>query len=257
MIKNLAVLALLGAVNAIELSRLRQYPGVTFVQSDPIHGSLGPPPPPAAEDLTPEQQFELKQRGMRPLELEDSEEVVDTHNSVKVAEGIVGAKMTEPSDPEELAKLEKSPKYKLHTSEDEDEDTKETRRSVKLIEKREKRRFWINAREKRDFDAGIADGSIDPKQANPEEGDDEDVGKPDAKDQADIAANQDEAAAAAATAEAEAGMTEGEKKEAEAEADMAEADADAKAGEDDLPPELAGAAIQTKLEEFGVYPSYN
>ena len=52
-------------------------------------------------------------------------------------------------------------------------------------------------------------------------------------------------------------MTEEQKKEAAAEADMAEADAAAKAGEDELPPELAGAAIQTKLEEFGVYPSYN
>jgi len=33
------------------------YPGVTFVQSDPIHGSLGPPKA-KKENLTPEQQFE-------------------------------------------------------------------------------------------------------------------------------------------------------------------------------------------------------
>ena len=27
-------------------------------------------------------------------------------------------------------------------------------------------------------------------------------------------------------------------------------------GEEEVPPELAGAAIQTKLEEWGVHPSY-
>jgi len=41
----------------VALDEGRHYPGVTFIQSDPIHGSIGVPPPPM-EDLTPEQQFE-------------------------------------------------------------------------------------------------------------------------------------------------------------------------------------------------------
>jgi len=49
------------------------YPGVRFVQSDPIHGSLGEPQI-KLRDLTPEQAWEEKQRRKKPLELKDDKE---------------------------------------------------------------------------------------------------------------------------------------------------------------------------------------
>merc|ERR1719506_153374 len=98
-------------------------------------------------DLTPEQQFELKQRNMKPAELlDDPEMVTDTADSIKTAESIVGGKMAEPVA---AADMEVTPVYKYHTADDEDEETRETRRSVKYVEKQLKQRFWINAKEKR------------------------------------------------------------------------------------------------------------
>ena len=139
------------------------YPGVTFIQSDPIHGSLGPPKVPL-DDLTPEQAFEEKQRRMPAPDLKDDKETtIDTADSIKTAEKLVGAKMAEPEDPKQKKLIEETPEYKLHTSEDEDDDTRETRRSVKWVEKNEKQRFWINAREKKDYDRELAAGNINPK----------------------------------------------------------------------------------------------
>ena len=43
---------------------------------------------------------------------------------------------------------------------DEDEDTVETRRSVREAENKLKARWFINAREKRDFEARVQDGTI-------------------------------------------------------------------------------------------------
>lgn len=60
--------------------------------------------------------------------------------------------MPDPEDPKEKKKIKKTPKYHLADSDDEDEDTVETRRSVKTAEKKLGKRFFINAREKRDFD---------------------------------------------------------------------------------------------------------
>ena len=67
----------------------------TQLKSDLIHGSAGGPPPPKMEDLTPEQQFELKQRLKKPLELVPSKDPEDTagiDDALKAAEEIVGHK---------------------------------------------------------------------------------------------------------------------------------------------------------------------
>tara|TARA_B100000513_G_C11824332_1_gene160163 strand:- start:123 stop:608 length:486 start_codon:yes stop_codon:yes gene_type:complete len=48
-------------------------PGVTMIQSDPIHGSLGPAKI-KMDDLTPEQQFEEAQRRKTPVVFKDDKE---------------------------------------------------------------------------------------------------------------------------------------------------------------------------------------
>lgn len=54
--------------------------------------------------------------------------------------------MPEPVEPGAM-KAKHSPDYHLADSDDEDDDTVETRKSVKTIEKRDRHRFFINAKE--------------------------------------------------------------------------------------------------------------
>jgi hypothetical protein len=56
--------------------------------------------------------------------------------------------------------MKKPVKYTLHDEDDEDEDTVETRKSVKTAEKQLKKRFFINAYEKRQYDQAWNDGRI-------------------------------------------------------------------------------------------------
>jgi len=143
--------------------RLLAYPPQSYMQasSDPIKGSLGWPSIPM-EDLTPEQQFEVKQRNARPLKLVDDADVTATLKSVQQAESIVGGKFPDPQSPAELAKLKLSPEYHLADDDDEDEDTVETRRSVREAENKLKERWWINAKEKRMFEEKVGNGTIRP-----------------------------------------------------------------------------------------------
>jgi len=111
--------------------------GVRFVQtmSDPIHGSLGPPPSRVVEP-TPELKLEMELRKYKPREFtHEVEAVKDTENSITVAEKLVGAKMAEPHDVEKrkakAGKAEPVVKYTMHDSDDEDQDTIETRKSLK------------------------------------------------------------------------------------------------------------------------------
>lgn len=95
---------------------------------------------------------------MKPAELKDDpDEVIGTNNSIKMAEKITKTKMPDPNDKAEKARMansaQRAVEYHLHGDDEEDEDTVETRRSVKTVEKRMKHRFFINAKEKRDYDA--------------------------------------------------------------------------------------------------------
>ena len=197
--------------------------------------------------------------------------------------------MPDPRDPVEIKRIERGPVYHLHTSEEEDPETRETRRSVKTVEKREKTRFWINAREKKDFYKAVAAGKVSPAQLTFSEGKDEDIGEADPADAKQAKENAKADAKAAKKAEEDAKKTpkelEEEKKageeaeaDAEAKAESPEAAAEGKAKEEkkveaakteeaakegeaaapagDLPPELAGAAIQIKLDQYGVRPDY-
>ncbi len=59
-----------------------------------------------------------------------------------------------------MAKLKKSPEYYDADDDDEDEDTVETRRSVREAENKLKERWFINAKEKRDFEGRVSNGTI-------------------------------------------------------------------------------------------------
>ena len=174
---------------------------------------------------------------MPPPTYTDDEDVTTTFNSIAKAEGITGGKMEEPFDPLVQAKIAPTVAYKLEDSDDEEEDTVETRRSVKYAEKYYKHRFFINKREREDFEKGLADGTIDPKVATFEEGKDvsitanvqQEAAKEAAKKEAVIKAD----AEAAAKAKDPAAAKEAEK--------TAAADAE-KAKALDLPPELNPAA---------------
>ena len=72
--------------------------------------------------------------------------------------------MPSPSDPVEKKKVSANDtKYTLADSDDETEDTVETRRSVKWAENELKRRWFINAGEKRQFEDKEKKGEIRPE----------------------------------------------------------------------------------------------
>jgi len=147
-------------------------PGVTMIQSDPIHGSLGPKKI-DMDDLTPEQQFEEKQRRKKPVVFKDDKDQVDTVDSIKWAEENTGSKFPEYVKKEDM---KKPVKYTLHDSDDEDDDTVETRKSVKTAEKALQHRFYINAKEKKDYEKAIAEGKVSQKQILFKEDEDEEFG---------------------------------------------------------------------------------
>ena len=88
--------------------------------------------------------------------MKDDGDVIATNNSIKAAEAIVKGKMPSPGDPREEDRMKNAAmnqvEYHLHGDDEEDEDTVETRRSVKTVEKTMKHRFFINARERKDYE---------------------------------------------------------------------------------------------------------
>ena len=107
-----------------------------IAQSDPIHES--------SYDWTwkdkpktIEREYEILVRKMKPVQYVVDPEIVDSLNSIKIAEAIVGGKMASPTDAKELTKSLDDPfrvPYYLADENDEDEDTKETRRSILTAE---------------------------------------------------------------------------------------------------------------------------
>ena len=84
--------------------------------------------------------------------------------------------MADPRDPKELKKIVETPEYKELDSDDEEEDTRETRVSLKQAEKSLKTRFFINAKDKRAYDALVASGKISAKELAFAEDDDTEIG---------------------------------------------------------------------------------
>ena len=183
---------------------------------------------------------------MKPAELKDSDDVIATNNSIKVAEGIVKGKMPNPTDPKEVERMKNAAmnqvEYHLHGDDEEDEDTVETRRSVKTVEKRMKHRFFINARERKDYEAQAAQGKISAKELEFAEGEDDEIGKKpedEIKDQKKEAEKKKELVEKAEAAAKEGAAKEGATKEGAAKEG-------AKKEGDFVPPELAGAAAPAK-----------
>ena len=222
----------------VSVAQRRRIPGVTMIssaaqlKSDPIHGSLGPPVV-NINDLGPEAAFEESQRRMPPPVYTDDEDVTTTANSIKKAEGITGGSMEEPYDPLVQAKIAPTVAYKLHGSDDEEDDTVETRRSVKTAEKYFGKRFFINKKEKEDYEKGLANGSLDPRVATFQEPADVSITANAAEETAKEKAKKAETEAAAAAAKKAAADPEGAKEAAAAEAAAAD-----QAAALDLPPEL-------------------
>jgi len=146
----------------------------TLLQSDPIHGSLGEPSLSRA-DLTPAQQFEFDQRNKKPIHYELSDEVKDNFNSIKMAEAIVGDDMQSPDDPDQIAKNIPVVPYYFAGEEDEEEETRSTRESIRAAEKQLKKRFFINAKEERDFSKMVSEGRISAADLNFQNDIDEEV----------------------------------------------------------------------------------
>lgn len=177
---------------------------------------------------------------MPPAKFEDSEDVKATTNSIKIAEELVGNKMASPSDPVQVKKYAPTAMYHLAGPEEEEDDTKETRRSVKTVEQSLKTRFWINAKEKKDYDQKVMEGKISDKELEFKEGKDEDIGQDQAEVAEQEAAAKDEAAKLAEAKAAEGKLSEEEKKAAEV---VAVAKDQAEQADSSLPPELAAPAL--------------
>ena len=128
--------------------------GVRFVQSDPIHGSLGVLN--KKKDLTMEESLEAHLRSFKPLELkDDQEQVVDTAHSLDIAEKMHGSKL-EWTDMSKVTDPKINPPavaYKLADSDDEEDDTYETRKSITTAEKSVGQKFFVSKRNKNKFEA--------------------------------------------------------------------------------------------------------
>jgi hypothetical protein len=198
------------------------------------------------KDLGEAAAFEEKQRRMPPATFTDDDDVTTTLNSIKKAEKITGGAMEEPFDPLVQAKIAPTAKYTLADSDDEEEDTVETRRSVKQAEKYYQRRFFINKREKKDFEQGVADGTIDPKVVTFEEGADTSITANAAAESAKEGAKK-----VAAGKAAEAAAIVAKDPAAAKEAAATTAAEDEKATAMDLPPELDPSAALMQKQAWG------
>merc|ERR1711959_643367 len=98
-----------------------------------------------------------------------------TKNSIKVSEKITGKKMTEPLSEDEMKEKE-TPEYHLADSDEEDPETVETRRSVKTVEKIQRHRFFINAKERRNYENKLANGEVTEDEMNFREDPDQELG---------------------------------------------------------------------------------
>lgn len=125
--------------------------------------------------MTPEQQLEWDLRHTPEVVFKPEKDTVDvTENSIKVSEEITGKKMAEPLSKDEMA-AKASPMYHLADSDEEDPETVETRRSVKTVEKIQKHRFFINAKEKRIYEKKFANGLVNEAKMNFKEEPDEEL----------------------------------------------------------------------------------
>lgn len=156
--------------------------------------------------------------------------------------------MPEPIEPDGMKKKH-SPDYHLADSDDEEDDTVETRKSVKTIEKRDRHRFFINAKERKEYEKNVDDGKIEAKQMNFEEDSDDEVGPRPAGQAEKRAAKKVAVIKKAAEKEEEAKKPSKQKKKEEKEKEIEEKIAKSK---EPTPIEEAPAKVDTKEEDAKV-----
>lgn len=138
---------------------------------------------------------------MKPLVFSDEDDIKDSKNSLRIAEKITGKKFPKPSDPTQQDKIKPTPEYHHADSDDEDPDTVETRKSIKTAEQSLKQRFFINAKDQRDYEAKLKSGQVSGEEANfKEKNDGGEIGQ-DPKAVAEKVQAKKEKAASAAEAE--------------------------------------------------------
>lgn len=100
---------------------------------------------------------------MTPQVFKDDDDVKTTKNSIRIAESLHNRKMPGPEDSAaQKAKVKPPVPYPELDSDDEEDDTAETRKSIKTAEKQLKHRFFINAKDRRDYEEKVRTGAITP-----------------------------------------------------------------------------------------------
>ena len=84
--------------------------------------------------------------------------------------------MASQTDPKDLAKDVPSVTYHYADSDDEDEDTRETRRSIKTAEKMLRKRFFINAKDRKEYEQMALAGRISAEELAFAEDEDQKLG---------------------------------------------------------------------------------
>lgn len=164
------------------------------------------------------------------------------------------------ADPvKEKAKMKAPVKYTLHDEDDEEDDTVETRKSVKTAEKTLQKRFFINAKEKAEYEKAMNDGKISQKQLDFKEDEDEELGPIDVAGKQKQALKKQAKLDAIAKKKAEKAMPKlspAEKKEMEKEKELADAVAKAKEERaDNQPPEKKKKLTAPKIDAPPLAPT--
>lgn len=176
---------------------------------------------------------------MTPQVFKDDEDVKTTKNSLKIAETLRNRKMPGPeSSTVEKNKVKPPVPYPELDSDDEEDDTVETRKSIKTAEKQLKHRFFINARDREDYESRLKAGAISPAEAAFQEPDNQEIGQDPKEAAAKLQVKKEKALAKAAEEEAK-------KEEAKKPAAQKKAEAKAKAEEE----KVAAAKAETPEEK--------
>lgn len=164
-----------------------------------------------------------------------------------------------PDPVKEKAKMKAPVKYTLHDEDDEEDDTVETRKSVKTAEKSLQKRFFINAKEKADYEKAMNDGKISQKQLDFKEDEDEELGPVDVDGKKKQAAKKQaklDAIAAKKAEKAKPKLSAAEAAEAAKEKEMADAIAKSKEERaDNQPPEKKKKVEAPKVEAPPLAPT--
>jgi len=140
---------------------------------------------------------------MKPQVFKDDDDIKTSKNSLKIAESLHNRKMPSPdSSATEKQKVKPPVPYPALDSDDEEDDTVETRKSIKTAEKQLKHRFFINARDRADYEGKLKSNAVDPKEAAFQEPDNQEIGQDPKEAAAKLQVKKEKALAKAAEEEA-------------------------------------------------------